>query len=215
MGKRFQAIIFDKDGVLIDSFDSCFTAFNKTLGEFGKPKMTEEEFLNECWGIKIDNNIDRIFRKKSGSEKKRISEYYRKERMMVEKLTKLYPNVVDVLEELENDYKLGVVTSSYKDLAEEVLEDFGIKKYFEVIVGGDETEPKPSPKPIIKACKKMEVETNKTLYIGDTDPDIGAAKAAGCILAMLTTSKNKEDLEKIGDMMIIDDIMEVLNIVTL
>jgi HAD superfamily hydrolase (TIGR01509 family) len=208
----FQAVIFDKDGVLINSFDTVFSAMNEALTIHGNGKLTREEFRKEWWGIRADLNIE----KKLGvtrEEALEIFEYYKQKREELEGLTKLYSGVEMVLEELEGDYGLAVVTSTFRDVAVELLKGFGISDFFDIVVGGNETTPKPAPDSILKACEEMEVRPVDAIYVGDTDPDIEAGKSAGCTTVIVTTSKTREELEEVEDIIIIDDLREILEVV--
>jgi len=132
--------------------------------------------------------------------------------MEFEDLVKLYPNTISVLEELKGKYKLGLIASTSKEVTMKLLKDFGILKYFNIVVSGEETKPKPAPDPILKGCEVLGVKPGETLYVGDTSSDIGAGKAAGCTTVIVTTSKTREELEKIKGILIIDDLKELKNI---
>jgi HAD superfamily hydrolase (TIGR01509 family) len=208
----FKAIFFDKDGVLINSFDTVFTAMNEAFTIYGYNRPGKEEFRKEWWGIRADLNIE----KKLGiskEEAQEIFEYYKEKRGELEGLTKLYPGVKEVLRELDGDYNLGVVTSTFKAVALEILDSFGISDFFDVIIGGDETNPKPAPDSLLKACEELRIRPNNAVYVGDTDADIGAGKAAGCNTVIVTTSKTREELEGVEGIIIIDHLNELLELV--
>lgn len=211
--KKFKAVLFDKDGVLIDTLDLCWEAFNITLEHYGRPALSKEEYLNQGWGIELGENVKRIF---AGSPKSKIEEiidFYRKERMRLKNRTKIYPSVIPLLEAIKGKYKLAVVTNTLESTAAQILKDLGILEYFDIVVGkDDETKPKPAPDMILKACKLLGIETAEALYIGDTLPDIEAGKAAGCTTVIITTSMRKEELADIGGITIIDDLKELKEI---
>lgn len=210
--KKFKAILFDKDGVLIDSIDTCLKAVNETFKRYGMKEWSKEKFKKEFWGIKADVNIRKILPDAPESKIKEIYEYYMKKRVEFKHLTKLYPSVISVLQSLKGKYKLGVITSTSKNLAIKLLQDFGILRYFDIVVGGEETDPKPAPDPILKACKMLGIEPAETLYVGDTAPDIEAGKAAGCTTVIVTMSLSRNELIKIKGILIIDDLKELKNI---
>ena len=213
--KKFKAVIFDKDGVLIDSMESCLRASNETLKHYGHAEMSEEEFRKSFWGVRADINIAKIFKGLSESKIKEIHEYYKRKKLEFKELIKLYPSTVPVLEELKGrkKYKLAVVTSTSKDVAVKILQSLDVLKYFEIVVGGHDTVyPKPAPDPILKACELLKVKPKQTVYIGDTMHDIVAAKAAGCTTVIVTTSLARKELEKIDGIIVIDDLKEVLKI---
>lgn len=213
LNKKFKLIIFDKDGVLIDSIQTCLKAANLTLEHYGMPDIDMCTFKKAFWGMKADTNAD-VFSNIPMEKRVEMSKYFRKKRDELEsEMTKVFPNVKNVLEALKGNYNLAVVTSTERKQALHILNMYGLAEYFDFIVGGDDTEPKPSPKPILLACEKAGVSVDETLFIGDTDADISAGKSAGCVTAIVTTSKAREELERIGGLLIIDDIKEVLELV--
>lgn len=210
--EKFKAVLFDKDGVLIDSMDMYLRAFDETLKRYGAGSLSRERFAREFWGIRAELNINKLFKDSPESKRKEIYGYYEKKRAGFENLVKIYPSTVEILAALREKYKLGIITSTNKKLALKLLKDFGILKYFDVVVGGDEAEPKPSPDSIFRACKFLGTRPKEALYVGDTDADIGAGKAAGCMTVIITTSKTREELKNIKGILIIDDLKELKNI---
>ncbi|MFP3952431.1 MAG: HAD family hydrolase [Candidatus Bathyarchaeia archaeon] len=208
----FKAVIFDKDGVLINSFSTVLSAMNEALTLYGYDKISGKEFRRSWWGIRADLNIEM----KLGitrEEALEIFECYKQRREELRGMTKPYPGVYGVLRELRGDYSLGVVTSTFRDVAMGLLDEFGISKFFDVVVGGDETKPKPAPDPLLKACAGLMVRPDDAIYVGDTDADICAGKSAGCTTVIVTTSKTKEELDEIRGIIIIDELKELLDIV--
>lgn len=210
--EKFKAVLFDKDGVLIDSIDTCFSAFNETLRHYGKSELTKEEYLREFWGTKAEVNLARIFKDLTDSERKEIVDHYMERRMGLGYSTRLYPTVIPILEALKGRYKLGLITNTIRDMAVKLLRDFEILRYFDVIIGGDEGRPKPEPDLILKACRILGVHPEESIFVGDTLADIQAGKAAGCKTVVVSTSIPRKELEKIESIVVIDDLKEILKI---
>jgi HAD superfamily hydrolase (TIGR01509 family) len=215
--RKYEAVFFDKDGVLIDSFDVIYTGVNEARKHYGLRQLTRREFIDQCWG-KMATVERNAFEASSKGELKERYGYYRKKRMEIEHNTKLYPATLEVLDSLKGKVKMAVITNTFREVTLKVLGNFDLTKYFDVIVGGDDAaKPKPAPDLILKACNILGVSPKETLYIGDTKPDIDAGKAAGCDVVMLTTSLSREELEGIGDIediTIISDLKDLLEIVT-
>lgn len=209
---NFKAILFDKDGVLIDSIDTCFSAFNETLRYYGENVLTKEDYIREYWGKKAEVNLAKIFKDIPEDERNRIVKHYMKRRMELNFHSKLYPNVIPVLEALSGRYILGVITNTLKDMTIKILNHFNISKYFDVVVSGDEGRPKPAPDLIQKACKIVGVQPETSYFVGDTMSDVQAGRAAGCKMIILSTSIQRERLEEFDDVIVIDDLNEILKI---
>ncbi|MCX6820422.1 MAG: HAD-IA family hydrolase [Candidatus Aenigmarchaeota archaeon] len=211
---KFKAVLFDKDGVLIDSLETCMDAFNDTLVHFQKPTLSREGFIREVWGVRAETVINSIFFDKNEHEREEIRRFYNNSRAMRVNKTQLFSSTVPTLQVLKaSGVKTAVVTNTLKRTALKLLNDFGILQYFDEVIGGDEAEAKPSPAPVLLACERLGVRPEEALYVGDTPTDAKAGKAAGCITAIITTSHNAVDLAEIGDILIIDDLSELLNIV--
>jgi HAD superfamily hydrolase (TIGR01509 family) len=208
----YNAVIFDKDGVLINSFETVFSAMNEALTSYGYEEIEREEFRKEWWGIRADQSIERKL-EISKQRAVEIFEFYKQKRKELDHMSELYPDVKHVLEKLSQEHELGVVTSTYRELAVNLLVNFGIYDFFNVVVGGDETTPKPAPDSVMKACDDLGLEPGKALFVGDTDADIGAGKSAGCTTVILTTSKTREELKNVGEIIVIDNLRDLLGIV--
>ena len=95
---------------------------------------------------------------------------------------------------------MGVVTNRTTS-AVKILEFFGIKDYFGVIIGShDVTNTKPHPEPVLKAIELLEVRPEETMYIGDSGSDVESANAAGAISVFYSDEKNPDAKFNISDM---------------
>jgi HAD superfamily hydrolase (TIGR01549 family) len=213
-GVDFKAVLFDKDGVLLDSVDTCFDAVNGMLRHYGRPEVTRDFFMRELWGRK-SGTIFEDEENLSTAEKRDRVEYYNQLRDQRDDKTRAYPRATEVLRSLKESGKLkiGLVTSTEKSTAIRILKRFSWTSYFDVVVGGDEVEPKPSPRPILLACEKLGTLPSEALYVGDTTSDIAAGKSAGCITAIITTSMTFEELSAVEGITPIRDLGEVLRLV--
>lgn len=210
---KFKAVLFDKDGVLIDSLETCMTAFNDALVHYGKPTFGREGFVRDVWGVAAEKTIDIIFSDRTDYEREEIRRFYNNSRAMRVSQTQLFSSAAPTLQLLKAaGVKTGVVTNTAKRTALKLMNDFGLLQYLDTVVGGDEAEPKPSPEPLLLACRQLGVEPAEALYVGDTPVDAAAGKAAGCTTAIITTSHNAVDLGEIEGILIIDDLNELLGI---
>jgi phosphoglycolate phosphatase len=126
---------------------------------------------------------------------------------------KLLKGVPEFLEKNKNKYVMSIFTSDRKKNAEMALEEFGIKKYFKEILGGDSVSfPKPNPDGIYKACEKVGFKENETAYISDTSSDLIMAENAKVFLkiGVLTGLGHRNELIGNGDL-ICKDFFELSN----
>ena len=170
-----KAILFDLDGVLIDSFDSWYLAFNKTLEKFGKRKVSPREFREKCWGPDLRYNMGKF-----GLGDDAI-EYCQAQHINHIKEIKIFPETREILDLLKEKVKLGLVTNTPANDVYKTLEFFDLKNYFDVIVTGDDVKKgKPDPEIVIKACESLGLDPIDVMLVGDTRSDVLAGKSAGC-----------------------------------
>jgi HAD superfamily hydrolase (TIGR01549 family) len=209
---RYKAVLFDKDGVVIDSLDTVFTAFNQTIEHFGLDKIPRQKFISEFWGV-LGAEALYVTKMKPGTNPKDVTDYYNRSRDRLEGTTKLFPATVEVLTALKHKVgcKLGIVTSSNKQLATALLSRFAISQFFDVVVGGDEvSSPKPAPDGILQACSALGVQPWEAMFVGDTKVDLMAGKAAKCKTAIVTASMSDDDIKKLEGAILLKDIKDVL-----
>jgi pyrophosphatase PpaX len=171
-----KAVIFDIDGVLIDSLEANFRFYNQILEKFGRKPITFKGYM-KLYGSSMKGFFRLFFPEKSEKEINEMAEYGVNAYRRFFRYVKLNPNVVKTLEILEKSHKLGIVTSR---ITTEVLEFFKIRKYFSAeVTYGDVKNRKPHPEPILLALKRLRVRPEEALYIGDNLSDFQAGKAAG------------------------------------
>ena len=104
---------------------------------------------------------------------------------------KLYPEVLDVLEQLRERFQLAVI-SNFDGRLRLILQNLGISKYFaHVFISSELGADKPDPEIFRRALKVMHLDADEVLHVGD-DPerDWKAAKEAGLLVFQLDRPKN-------------------------
>lgn len=175
---KIKAVIFDLDGVIIDSLEAWIKVFNDTRKHYNLPIITKKEFMGKVWGGSMERDVRLYFKGKTIEEVSKL--YFSKMDKFIES-TKLNANVKETLEKLKTkSIKLCVVSNSYKKVVLGILNFHKIKGSFDVILGGDDVENgKPAPDSLLKVCKRLDIKVNEAVLVGDTTNDFGAAKNAG------------------------------------
>lgn len=191
-----KAILFDMDGVLIDSLKANYLHFNLLLKRFGKDTLSFHNYQENYWGSHFNEQIRKAFGKISKKKYAEMLNYYTKSPSTFVKKQKLYPNAKNILKNLKKKYKLALVTGTLNKLTKKVLRHFSIRKFFDVVIDGEMVKnPKPAPDPILLACKKLKVNPKEAICIGDNFQDVKAGKEAGCLTIAVTTTSSIEELK--------------------
>lgn len=174
MKMKPSAILFDMDGVLVDSLDSWLSSLNVALRSFNHKEITQEEFIEKYWGHDLYDNLKRMGL--SNEIGMFCNSVYGEHLDAI----KIYPDTKEMLQKLKG-YKKGIITNTPKDCAHQILKDFDIEQYFEIVITSDEVaKAKPDPEIVLKACEFLGVKPENVVLIGDTDSDVKAGRAAGC-----------------------------------
>ncbi len=175
-----KAIIFDIDGVLLDSYEANLVYY-KHLGKLLNLKSPGKAAYHKKFYYQPTREIFRILNKIEDVEK--LEE---KLKLFRGKIThhlqyeKLFDNSTETLKELYKKYKLGIVTSRSGPGLKRYFKFAKTKKYFKVVVGLEHVKNhKPHPEPLLLAAKKLKVKPSQAVYIGDAPTDLLAARAAG------------------------------------
>lgn len=124
----------------------------------------------------------------------------------------LVSGTVELLEALVGRYKLAVVTTRGRPEATAFLGLAGLKRFFTIVVTRqDVLRMKPHPEPVRKAAAALGVAPNRCLMVGDTAPDVLAARRAGAhAIAVLSGFGERGELEHAGAHVILDSVADLL-----
>lgn len=188
-GQLPALVLFDFDGTLIDCLPDLAAGIDRMLADLDRPAAGEEKVSH--W---IGNGAAILVRRAlldrydiADSEQDALSEqalelFLRHYGEVSGQQSRLYPGVEACLETLASlNIPMALVTNKPLPFTEHLLQQFGLDKYFSLVLGGDcLAEKKPHPLPLLHAMKILNAEPSHTLMVGDSANDILAAKAAEC-----------------------------------
>jgi len=174
---NLEAVVFDVDGMLLDTREFIFQAYEDTLQRFGHQVPSRADISKEIGRSLQDCYL--AFAPNGDIEALCVAHDTFQNTPEKIGLITAYPGVPEMLQILkDNGMKLAVFSSRKLTLVSS-LQQAGIAEYFEVIVQGDEvTHHKPHPEGLFKALGGLEVQPNHAAMIGDAAVDILAGKAA-------------------------------------
>lgn len=170
-----RALLFDLDGVLIDSYDVWLRLMNAVAQELGYPEISAEEFAG-IWGQGTEADVARFYTRHTSAQVQR-------------RYDALFPRFAPHLrvEEGVGDVFAGlaargipsaVVTNTPNPTAAALVELAGARP--DLVVGGtDVPRAKPAPDMVLLACERLGVEARNAWLVGDSRFDAEAARAAG------------------------------------
>jgi len=170
-----RAVLFDMDGVLVDSFDGWLDLINLAAIHFGCPPISRDEFLR-VYGQSTQLDVEIFFPLQSVEE---VDGYYETQFGALAENVKLMMGAKRVLEEITSrGIGTAVITNTGGGLARSILEKVGLHPQH--TIGGDEVvNPKPAPDMVFLACELLSVSVADVVLVGDSRFDVEAAFAAG------------------------------------
>ncbi len=204
-------ILFDLDGTIIEQSATILKCLNILLEKYNASYSMEQ--LRPL----IGKPLKRIIERKVGSENlaKQLRMKYREiyVKNYLEE-TKIYDGVKELLIELrKRKIKTGIITSKLGDVTRSFLKDLKISHLFDVVVGEGDAEMKPSPAPVIHACKTLKEKTENCIMVGDSEDDIIAGKNAGAkTIAVLWGYRNRKELEDVDPDYVVGSVGELRSV---
>ena len=171
-----NCILFDLDGVLIDSLPAMEIAWKSVQKKYGilNTFLEYKKYLGLPFKEILKKlNIDKEFHDD-------IKDHYSEISSKNKKLIKLNPYVNYTLDWLKGNFiKTGIVTSKDKVRSLELVQYFQLN--FEIVVTPELTKfGKPSSDPILFAAKHLKLKTNEIIFVGDMESDMSCALNANC-----------------------------------
>ncbi len=216
-----ELIIFDLDGTLVDSGIDITNALNYAITPYGLNPLAVEDTIKMV-GEGLTRLIEKILVTSGGSLKRgdnnasikdavldRFIKYYSEH---LTDFTKPYPGVIKTLEML-GGYKKAIISNKRESLSKKLLEQLGLMKFFDVVLGSDSAPgKKPSPAPVKKVLEILGIEPHRAIIVGDSDFDIQAGKGAGLIAVAVTYGfRDRESLTSAD--FLIDNMAQLLTLI--
>lgn len=208
-------ILLDLDGTILETAGDLATATNRTLAEYGRPQVSEEQV--RTWiGDGVRALVQFAFEATGDSDEALLDEAH--DRFMrhyadcFADRSHPFPGVVATLQHFrEAGIPLAVVTNKAAAFTEPLLADLGIRDAFEIVISGDTLpEKKPSPLPLLHAAEWFGVEPADALMVGDSVSDVKAARAAGFAIVCMSYGYNHgQDIRAAEPDAVIDSMMEL------
>jgi phosphoglycolate phosphatase len=190
----YDAVLFDLDGTLVDSFAAIAASVNHVRGGRGLPPLSVDEVKRH-----VGRGPEFLLRHTvpGGDYEADIAVYRAHHPTVMGPLTELLPGAAATLAWLQGQgVALGLCSNKPRLFSEALLERLGIAGCFRVVVGPEDVARlKPAPDMVLFAMSRLGVAASRTLYIGDMSVDIETARAAGVTVWVVASgSESREAL---------------------
>jgi 2-phosphoglycolate phosphatase len=186
---HLQAVVFDFDGTLVDSYAAITATVNHVRALHGLPPLPELEVRKHV-GRGPANLLEHTV--PGGEVDKDLAEYKAHHPSVLKRGTRLLPGVAQTLPILhEHGLRLAVCSNKLRGFTLELLDIFSLRDLFDAVIGPEDAPRiKPAPDMLLAALDRLRVSRAQALYIGDMTVDIHTARAAGVAVWVVTTGSD-------------------------
>ena len=188
--RRFDLIIFDLDGTLIDNRVAIRQNLNHALGLHGFPQLRDQE-IDAMVGTPLLEILQKILPESSRYLAPQLVDAYVRRYVKTSHVgTVALEGVIPTLDQLRKEgFRLAIATTKRDDTVAPLLQKIGLLQYFDLVTGRMEgMRNKPNPDMLQYVMKKLNVTPQRTAMVGDTPIDIMTARNAGVYAVAVTSS---------------------------
>jgi HAD superfamily hydrolase (TIGR01509 family) len=215
-----KALIFDFDGLLIDTEMADYQAWLETYREYGLdyPLVEFQKIIGKYTQVPVP--LDQLDKLKGPLDRESVDARRMKRSVELAMEQPLLPGVLDYIEAAHRlGLKVAIASSSPRSWLDRFLEPCGLTRHFEFILTGDTvSQVKPSPELFNTTIQKLAVQPGEALILEDSVNGLKAARAAGirCIIipSSLTRGMDFQEADLVLDSLLsrsLDQLIEYFN----
>lgn len=179
MPRRFELLIFDWDGTLLDSAGVIVNCIQAASRDMGLPEPSRAA-ASHIIGLGLRQALETLFPALPESDYPRLVAAYRGHYLGQDAEIALFEGARELIQELHAaGYRLAVATGKARQGLERAFEHSGLRPYFHASRTADETHSKPHPAMIEELLDELMTPPERALMIGDTTHDLEMARNAG------------------------------------
>lgn len=214
-GQKYDAVIFDLDGTLLNTLDDLMDSVNYSLKKYEMPERSYEE-IRHFVGNGVQKLVERAV--PEGTENDVVEKVFAafKEHYILHcnDKTDVYPGIIQLLAELKKrDIKMAIVSNKLQSGVQSLYELY-FKDYVQAAIGAkDEIRKKPAPDTVLEALRQLNIQKDRAVYVGDSEVDIATAANVGMDCITVTWGfRNKRELEEAKAAVFVDYPEEILKL---
>lgn len=178
MGNRFDLLIFDWDGTLLDSAGHIVESIQAAARDLALAAPSDER-ARHIIGLGLQDALTFLFPELPAGRYPELAERYRVHYLSADREIALFPGVFESIQAFRAaGFNLAVATGKSRRGLDRALQDSGLGPFFHASRCADEGLPKPHPDMLLYLLDTFEVEAERALMIGDTTHDLEMARSA-------------------------------------
>ena len=216
MSRRYDTVIFDLDGTLLNTLEDLADGVNAALKHFGRPERTLDE-VRQFVGNGVLNLMDRAVPEgKEAKDFQAIYEWFKAYYAAHSEVkTRAYDGIPELLKQLQAEhFKMAIVSNKFHDAVCQLSRCY-FGELLPVSIGENEAagiRKKPAPDTVFTALERLGSTVEHAVYIGDSEVDFQTAQNAGVDVIMVGWGFRDEDfLKEQGAKFVIHDPAEILD----
>jgi len=215
MKNRFDFIIFDWDGTLINSIDWITSCLQHAAVQYDYP-IPESQAAKDVIGLSINKAMQTLFPEVDEQIHEQLVACY-SHKYLSKQISRddLFPGAYEMLVHLnETGYRLAVATGKTRAGLQEALKATGTKELFCITRCADETASKPDPRMLREIIQHTNISKERTLMVGDSIHDLQMAHNAHIsTIAVSCGAHSEEILQQYNPLLCLQQPTELLNII--
>ena len=210
MNKRYDLIVFDWDGTVMDSTAVIAGSIQAACRDLGLT-IPDDETARHVIGLGLDQALRYAVPDMPEAMRPDLVERYRHYFLAQDETIPLFEGARETIAELRDaGYRLGVATGKSRAGLDRAMESTGMKSYFHATRTADQTFSKPNPAMLFELMDELAVSTGRTLMVGDTTHDVQMAQNAKVdVVAMGHGAHPPEQLQELNPLALMGDFAEL------
>jgi len=208
--RRFELLIFDWDGTLMDSAGVIVDSIQRACQDLGL-EVPSERASRQIIGLGLAQALQTLLPDLPADHYPQLVEAYRRHYLGRDQDIPLFEGVeAGILDLRRRGYQLAVATGKSRLGLSRALEASGLGSWFSATRTADQTHSKPHPAMVLELVEELGADPRRTLVIGDTSHDLQmAASASVASLGVTYGAHEAEDLLPHAPLALLDSFREV------